>query len=126
GGAGSSGGPPGRGGGSGSSGGIGGGCTSCSGGMGDEPVFGSESAAVRSVHQAWHLGTASPKDSAGILMISEQTADTNLCTPSKLQYLGNTNLVTVVRDGSDVIQRIDAPQGRIMVTNVQTYRYDLE
>jgi RHS repeat-associated protein len=101
------------------------GCGSCASSSSETTVFGSGYSSVASLHHKWYLGAASPQESAGVLWISEETADATLATPAKLRYQGNTNLVLLLRGTGGDIERIDAPQGRVSITNVQTYSYEV-
>jgi RHS repeat-associated protein len=101
------------------------GCDSCVSSSSGHTTIGSGYGTVASLHYKWYLGAASPSESAGVLWISEEAADASLATPAKLRYQGNTNLVAVTRGIGGDIERIDAPLGRISITNVQTYSYDL-
>ena len=71
------------------------------------------------------LGRAGPGRSAGLLRFTEERPRSNMATPNRLAFIGTTNFVTVVTDGSGSIRQALAPQCLADVVTINSNRYDV-
>ena len=72
------------------------------------------------------LGRAGPHRSAGLLRFHESRPRSDMATPSRLAFIGTTNFVTVVTDGSGNLRQALAPQCLADVVTISSNRYDVK
>ena len=80
---------------------------------------------MSSVRLQMELGKSGHKRSAGYLGLHELRPLSDLATPHRLSYVGSTNSVTLIADGSGDLRQALAPQCLADIVTTSTNRYEV-